>query len=63
MESIIEITRFAGDNSVHGVFDVVDRDLTPEEIQAQYFNLGRCKHDKALFQKFVTYLDGLKKAA
>ena len=39
------------------------RDLTPEQIQEQYFNLGRCKHDKELFQRFVNYLDGLKKAA
>ncbi len=39
------------------------RDLTLEEIQAQYFNLSRCKHDKELFQKFTAYLDGLKEAA
>jgi hypothetical protein len=26
------------------------KDLTPEEIQEQYFNLGRCKHDKKLLR-------------
>ena len=39
------------------------KDLSPEEIQEQYFNLGRCKHDKKLFEKFVSYLRGLRKAA
>ncbi len=39
------------------------KDLTPEEIQEQFFNLGRCRHDKKLFEKFASYLEGLRKAA
>ncbi|WP_157493167.1 hypothetical protein [Desulfonatronovibrio magnus] len=42
----------------HGV-----RDLTQEQLDEQHYNLQRCKDDKQLFQKFTTYLDGLKKAA
>jgi hypothetical protein len=37
--------------------------LSPEEIQEQYFNLGRCRHDKKLFEKFTSYLEDLRRAA
>ena len=39
------------------------RDLTPEQIQEQFFHLNRCTHDDKLAQQFSDYLQGLRKAA
>ena len=36
------------------------RKLTKDQVNEQYHNLCRCKRDPELFQRFVTYLDGLK---
>jgi len=37
------------------------RKLTKDQVNEQYHNLCRCKRDQELFQRFVTYLDGLSK--
>ncbi len=54
METIIEITRFAGDNSVHGVFDVVDGD-TLRLIGAE---VNRNGVELSLLNPYFFYLAG-----